>query len=83
MSFIFAKSKYLISVQGNFKLPLQLNNSSTKLSCQTHISKGKEKLYGIYTEYFLLCLWSRLRQGLPWLCVACAQRITGYQYVCN
>lgn len=45
MSFISARSKYLISVQVNFKLPLQLNNSSTNLSCQTHISKGKEKMF--------------------------------------
>lgn len=44
MSFISARSKYLISVQVNFKLPLQLNNSSTNLSCQTHINKGKEKM---------------------------------------
>lgn len=56
MSFIFAKSKYLISVQGNFKLPLQLNNSSTKLSCQTHISKGKEKLYGIYRVFSFMLM---------------------------
>ena len=70
MSFIFAKNKYLISVQGNFRLPLQLNNSSINLSCQTHITKGKEKMYRIYTEYFLL--WSRVSQGVPWLCVECA-----------
>lgn len=45
MSFISARSKDLISVQVNFKLPLQLNNSSANLSCQTRISKGKEKMY--------------------------------------
>lgn len=45
MSFTSARNTYLISVQVNFKLPLQLNNSPTNLSCQTRINKGKEKMY--------------------------------------
>lgn len=54
MSFVSAKNKYHISMQGNCKHIFRLNNSSASLSCQTHISKGKEKVYGIHTKYFVL-----------------------------